>query len=125
MTVFELPRGDHAKPPRGAIRRNLGLGTPVLPTPLAPSGTTPLSGSPEPGTMVHWRIVAAWPVYLALGLAGAMTAAGVGGVDDGRGVSRVVSVVAGRLGGVPLAQQEDGVEGLVGPELVLGGDVIK
>src|SRR5262249_50006596 len=78
-TVFVLPNGDHAKPPRGASSSHLGSFTPGVPTPDAPSGTIPFSGSPEPGTMVHCRIVACWPVYFTLGFAGSITADGLFG----------------------------------------------
>src|SRR5438552_10754394 len=79
MTVFVLPNGDHANPPRGANSSNFGLFTPGVPTPGLPSGTMPFSGSPEPGTMVHCRMVACWPVYFTLGLAGSITAEGLVG----------------------------------------------
>src|ERR1043165_9067858 len=79
-TVLEFaPPGDHANPPRGAKSTDFGFSTPVFPTPGAPSATPPFSGSPDPGTIVHCRIVAAAPVYLTLGFAGSMTAEGLAG----------------------------------------------
>src|ERR1700722_7471864 len=57
MTVFSALPGDHAKPPRGASRMDLGLRMPLFPMPLVPKAATPSRGLPEPGTMVYFRML--------------------------------------------------------------------